>query len=150
MKKIGILTFHNAYNFGAVLQAYALREYLQQNSNCIVEIINYKNEQIEKEKSRWKGLLNNNVVKELARNLLTTPYYLKLDKVFSEFVNKYLTADNEIKKKDLSFLKYDLYLVGSDQVWNLPLTGNDKTFFAILQCQNHLLLICCKYRMFCL
>ena len=49
MKKIGILTFHNAYNFGAVLQAYALKEYLQKNSNCTVEIVNYKNEQIEKE-----------------------------------------------------------------------------------------------------
>lgn len=112
MKKIGILTFHNAYNFGAVLQAYALKEYLQKNSNCTVEIVNYKNEQIEKEKSRWKSLFNNNVIKELARNLLTTPYYLKLDKVFSKFVNKYLTADNEIKKEDLSSLKYDLYFYG--------------------------------------
>lgn len=67
MKKIGILTFHNAYNFGAVLQAYALKEYLQKNSNCTVEIVNYKNEQIEKEKSRWESLFNNNVIKELAR-----------------------------------------------------------------------------------
>ena len=109
MKKIGILTFHNAYNFGAVLQAYALKEYLQKNSNCTVEIVNYKNEQIEKEKSRWKSLFNNNVIKELARNLLTTPYYLKLDKVFSKFVNKYLTADNEIKKEDLSSLKLHVF-----------------------------------------
>ena len=45
MKKIGILTFHNAYNFGAVLQAYALKEYLQKNSNCTVEIVNYKKNQ---------------------------------------------------------------------------------------------------------
>ena len=62
MKRIGILTFHNAYNFGAVLQAYALKEYLQQNSNYIVEIINYKNEYIEKDKSRWKNLFNNNII----------------------------------------------------------------------------------------
>ena len=142
MKKIGILTFHNAYNFGAVLQAYALKEYLQKNSNCTVEIVNYKNEQIEKEKSRWKSLFNNNVIKELARNLLTTPYYLKLDKVFSKFVNKYLTADNEIKKEDLSSLKYDLYLVGSDQVWNITLTGNDKTFFCDFAMPES---ICCSY-----
>lgn len=142
MKKIGILTFHNAYNFGAVLQAYALKEYLQKNSNCTVEIVNYKNEQIEKEKSRWESLFNNNVIKELARNFLTTPYYLKLDKVFSKFVNKYLTADNEIKKEELSSLKYDLYLVGSDQVWNLTLTGNDKTFFCDFAMQES---ICCSY-----
>lgn len=142
MKRIGILTFHNAYNFGAVLQAYALREYLQQNSNCIVEIINYKNEQIEKEKSRWKSLFNNNVVKEIARNLLTMPYYLKLDKVFSDFVHKYLTANNEIKKEELSSLKYDLYVVGSDQVWNLSITGNDKAFFCDFAMPDS---ICCSY-----
>ena len=142
MKKIGILTFHNAYNFGAVLQAYALREYLQKNSNCIVEIINYKNEQIEKEKSRWEGLFSNNVVKELARNLLTTPYYLKLDKVFSDFVNKYLTADKEIKKEQLSSLKYDMYLVGSDQVWNLHLTERDEAFFCDFAMPES---ICCSY-----
>lgn len=142
MKKIGILTFHNAYNFGAVLQAYALREYLQKNSNCIVEIINYKNEQIEKEKLRWKGLFRNNIIKELARNLLTTPYYLKLDKVFSDFVNKYLTADNEIKREELSSLKYDMYLVGSDQVWNLDLTGSDKAFFCDFAMPES---ICCSY-----
>ena len=115
---------------------------LQKNSNCTVEIVNYKNEQIEKEKSRWESLFNNNVIKELARNLLTTPYYLKLDKVFSGFVNKYLTADNEIKKEDLSSLKYDLYLVGSDQVWNLTLTGNDKTFFCDFAMPES---ICCSY-----
>lgn len=142
MKKIGILTFHNAYNFGAVLQAYALREYLQKHSNCIVEIINYKNEQIEKEKSRWKGLFKNNIVKEFARNLLTTPYYLKLDKVFSDFVSKYLTANNEIKRKELSSLKYDMYLVGSDQVWNLHLTGSDKAFFCDFAMPES---ICCSY-----
>ena len=28
-KKIGILTFHNAHNYGAVLQAYALRTVLR-------------------------------------------------------------------------------------------------------------------------
>ena len=27
MKKIGILTFHRAYNYGAVLQCYALQQY---------------------------------------------------------------------------------------------------------------------------
>ena len=29
MKKVGIITFHNAHNYGAVLQAYALKKYIQ-------------------------------------------------------------------------------------------------------------------------
>ena len=142
MKRIGILTFHNAYNFGAVLQAYALKEYLQQNSNYIVEIINYKNEYIEKDKSRWKNLFNNNIIKEIARNLLTLKYYLKLDKEFSIYIHKYLTTKKEIKREELSLLNYDLYIVGSDQVWNLSLTGNDKTFFCDFASSDS---ICCSY-----
>lgn len=142
MKKIGILTFHNAYNYGAVLQAYALKEYLQHNSNCIVEIINYKNEQIEEEKSRWNKLFSNNVVKEFARNLLTAPYYWKLDKEFSTFIHRYLTTEKEIKRKELPSLDYDLYVVGSDQVWNLTLTGNDRSFFCDFASSGS---VCCSY-----
>ena len=46
MKQAGILTFHNAYNYGAVLQAYALQSFLEfQGHN--VEIIDYRNESVE-------------------------------------------------------------------------------------------------------
>ena len=41
MKKIGILTFHYADNYGAVLQAYALRKVLNTFEDCEAEIINY-------------------------------------------------------------------------------------------------------------
>lgn len=39
--KIGILTFHWATNYGAILQAYALQNYLKDRGHN-VEIINYK------------------------------------------------------------------------------------------------------------
>ena len=46
--KIGILTFHNADNYGAVLQCYALQEYLKkQYPNDEVYVIDYKNALIE-------------------------------------------------------------------------------------------------------
>ena len=38
--KIGILTFHWAHNYGAVLQAYALQEVLK-NRGHDVEFVNY-------------------------------------------------------------------------------------------------------------
>ena len=40
MKKVGILTFHDAHNYGAVLQAYALKKYLI-NLGLDATIINY-------------------------------------------------------------------------------------------------------------
>ncbi len=42
MKKIGILTFHESNNYGAVLQAFALRKTTENLANLPVEIINYK------------------------------------------------------------------------------------------------------------
>ena len=39
--KIGILTFHWATNYGAVLQSYALQEYLSAHGHEVC-IINYK------------------------------------------------------------------------------------------------------------
>ena len=40
MKKIGILTFHRAINYGACLQAYALKKYIKDQGNeC--DIIDY-------------------------------------------------------------------------------------------------------------
>ena len=38
--KVGILTFHRAYNYGAILQAYALQEKLFEN-DVQSEIIDY-------------------------------------------------------------------------------------------------------------
>lgn len=40
MKKIGIITYHFARNYGAVLQCYALQKYLI-NKGYDVEVINY-------------------------------------------------------------------------------------------------------------
>ena len=41
MIKVGILTFHDAHNYGAVLQAYALKKYISKLDNVDVKIINY-------------------------------------------------------------------------------------------------------------
>ena len=44
--KIGIITFHSAHNYGAVLQAFALKEYLSKKGHD-VHVINYKIKEIE-------------------------------------------------------------------------------------------------------
>lgn len=41
MRKIGIVTFHKAHNYGAMLQAYALEKKLISKGKNDVEIINY-------------------------------------------------------------------------------------------------------------
>lgn len=39
--KLGILTFHSAHNYGAVLQAYGLQEYLKQHGHDVY-VIDYR------------------------------------------------------------------------------------------------------------
>ena len=46
--KIGILTFHGADNYGAVLQAFALQEYIQSINN-VAEMVNYSPEAVLKD-----------------------------------------------------------------------------------------------------
>ena len=47
MKKIGILTFHRAHNYGASLQCLALEKFIQKNKNVSIKVINYANKKID-------------------------------------------------------------------------------------------------------
>ena len=66
--KVGILTFHDAHNYGAVLQAYALKKYIKQ-LGYDVNVINYHHKTIpdgfprENNEIRWEKF--NKFIKEL-------------------------------------------------------------------------------------
>lgn len=132
--KIGILTFHRAENFGAVLQCYALQNYLETKGNQVM-IIDYRCKAIE----QVYYLLNPKVLFNRL-NLFASIYnYIKMLLSYKDrhekkcryiyFRNKYLhqTQSIYVINKDLGF---DLYITGSDQVWNLSLLhGFDKSYF---------------------
>lgn len=137
--KIGILTFQNAHNYGAQLQAYALKKYLK-NRNYEVEIINYANSVIEnnylyKAKNNIKiGGINS------AKKWLKKQYEIMFDKKeyqekwlkFDAFIKEYITNDEKLfKKEEIDFSQYDYIICGSDQIWNPYLTdGFDDVYFA--------------------
>lgn len=110
MKKVGILTFHYADNYGAVLQAYALREKINSLNGCFAEIINYI-------PARYKCALYNND-EECRRNLL------KKRDCFEYFLKTYcLISTNRVQA--IEEQDYDYFCVGSDQVWNLNYVGEE-------------------------
>ena len=123
--KINIITCHRAYNYGAVLQAYALEHYLESQGNE-VKIIDYYPEELHKSEKQ-KGL------KKLGRNFIRFFDFRKSEKVFGNFLKnnlkltqRYYSLDQ--LKKDPP--KGDLYIVGSDQVWNCNTrNGNDDSYF---------------------
>lgn len=129
--KVGILTYHRAHNYGAVLQCFALQELLKQYG-CDIEIIDYRQPFIEKlysfNKLDWfkKNLLH-------PRNLLAYRKLLKQQQqsssIFNNFRDSFLNSSNKVI--DTQIPTYDLYIVGSDQMWSINCVGNaiDNVYF---------------------
>ena len=141
MKKIGIITFHCAGNFGAVLQAYGLRECLK-SLDCNVDIINYTPSSL---RNPYKLLPDHATIqrymqsglKYTLKNLVwdrmkTSRQRIQKLSAFQSFRKQHLEITfRPIRKITLQNApKYDVYITGSDQVWNPECTaGIDKTFY---------------------
>ena len=124
--KIGVLTFHGSYNYGSVLQAYALQTYieklaLQTGIRCEYEILNYR--PAEQKKLYAKPQLSS--VRNLVKRLMYEPYRGKLDeqgRKFETFISQYLNTTREFTDSEVLpsiTEKYDVLLAGSDQIWNV-------------------------------
>lgn len=128
--KIGILTFHRALNYGAVLQAYALRKTIEQLGKS-VEIIDYG-----KIGEEPRINLNYSGIKPFIASILLLMLSLfnadKRRKRFKMFRNTYLgiSARRYINASELEKAneEYDTFITGSDQVWNPFLSKNDSTY----------------------
>lgn len=124
MKNIGVLTFHNPINYGAVLQAYALEKYIEA-CGYDSEIINYVNERIGV-KPNLKNVLKNKSLFRLVYNLIDFPFFVERSKKFNRFLNGVNVGP---EKKTIDLDSYGKIIIGSDQVWNLNMTKNDFTYF---------------------
>lgn len=119
--KIGMLTYHNANNFGAALQAFALERYLIQNGiDC--EYLDYSCEKIEQ---RYRGKSVHNI-RDIFKFILDS----YRNKSFERFRKKIKISKEKYNRENIwqSNPKYDAFIVGSDQVWNYKLNGNDRTY----------------------
>jgi hypothetical protein len=133
MKKIGILTFHTAHNYGAVLQCYALQEMLKSMGHA-VEVIDYQPRYIEDAYRlfSYRGQEASSFrqgIKLLLRDLLLCPVKHIRARKFTSFVKKYLNLSTPVHGREI-LPCYDVYIVGSDQIWNKAITkGYDKVYF---------------------
>lgn len=128
MKNIGILTFHDTLNYGATLQCYALQKTIEE-MGASVEIIDYKCPRFEKEYSPF--YVSQKKVKKIAYMLCAIKMNCKKQKKKRVFHQKYLKLSQKYFKETIaeSNKNYEMFIVGSDQVWNWKLTDFDKTYF---------------------
>ena len=133
MKKIGIITFHRAINYGAVLQMYALYTLLTKKNND-VKIIDYDNSGI---KSEYSIISKNKTIKanmkDILKNVLFYGKITRRKRKFATFLKdnfkftKYCCNEDSLKELDG---KFDFCITGSDQVWNPNITnGIDNAYF---------------------
>lgn len=117
--KIGILTLPLHKNYGGILQAYALQNYLQKNGYEVILL-----------DRQWDNVFFDHFKTVLKKVLIRKKMnsQKEIGKHISYFVNKYISKtkvlDSEKKlMKTVDKLKLDAIVVGSDQVWRLEYTG---------------------------
>jgi len=123
MKKVGIVTFHKALNYGAFLQAFALQEFLKKEYK--VTIIDYENKKIKKD---YK-VIKTTSIKEMIKSFLYLSKTIKRKKVFLKCIKRNLNLG---KIKD----NFDIVIAGSDQIWNLNLTGGYDDIYSLEKFSN--------------
>ena len=131
--KIGIITYHRAHNYGAVLQCYALSRKLSMLGHK-VEVIDYyptyfKAQYTSFSKENMKRMSLRAKLSYIANLILTSSTRRKRAAVFNNFISKLPLSNAQYTESNYNFNKYDAIFFGSDQVWNPLLTfGDDKVF----------------------
>lgn len=125
-KKIGILTFHRAYNYGAVLQCYALQEVLKGLGHDVY-VIDYRQPWTEE----VYKIFSLSIAFKYCSPIYTLRYFVNLlnrykcfsirKKIFRSFIDKHLQQTppciTDIPQN------FDYYIIGSDQLWGLNCLG---------------------------
>ncbi|MCI9846280.1 polysaccharide pyruvyl transferase family protein [Flavobacterium pectinovorum] len=129
MKTVGIITMHKVENFGSALQAYALQKIVSDfGYDC--EIIDYiypnkYHKQFSENKPRWysflKLIIPNEFLSATYRDNLEIKKFWKKNYKLSKTYN----SKEELQQKPPI---YDIYITGSDQVWNTRFVKGDTSF----------------------
>lgn len=137
--KIGILSFHDSRNYGAILQIYALKKTLEK-FDVEVSIIDYSVIENEFCFSLDKEIKNKGLILGVAKygfyKLFVKKAMNSKRQKFLDFTKKYLNLSmrynsiNEFEQKN----DFDIIICGSDQIWNPEITkGFDRMMFCDLQ-----------------
>lgn len=129
MKKIGIITIHNSPNYGACLQAFALYEYIRKSGND-VEIIDLHRPHYDdfipsKKYMAYRPDATSRNIKQKIKKILgisRKPVFYNNDakQKFDKF-NEQIKMGRAYRGVDELYSDppvYDLYITGSDQLWN--------------------------------
>lgn len=131
--KVGLVTTQYSPNYGALLQAYSLQEYMRTVLGHDVHIIDYYPPHAD---SFWSLYPKGSGARHFARNacLFINRRIVKGKKRRLQndkrFVDEYLRCTTRCRSEEdiLALGQFDAYVCGSDQIWNLT-RHNDPNWF---------------------
>lgn len=135
MKKIGIITFHTALNYGAVLQCYALTTFLNKYSEA--SIIDYSPKYFDNMYRNHFYISKCKGASKKFRCFIKWTFFYKIQKKrfhkmlsFEKFVGELPLTAKVVDHRELTKISilYDAVIVGSDQVWNMKISNYDKAY----------------------
>lgn len=139
--KVGIITFQRVNNYGTVLQMYALYQTIK-NMGIECEVVDYKRDNVKDvfvwQKNKVLGFLKGQPDKQLYGNFEFAKILL-----LEVFLNRFAKGKFDAFRSRISFSKsinrenilrggildeYDIFVSGSDQVWNCGRINLDATY----------------------
>lgn len=130
MKKIAIITYSRAYNYGSALQAYALNKFLRTNG-FEVKTIDYTTKGQQSLYRIFEPIKN---IMSIARNIQSLLNYAKLKRHklrFDTFVSECIPMTDRIHSDaQLEYIsrEFDYFICGSDQIWNANCADFDSNY----------------------
>ena len=132
--RAALLSFHNAYNYGAALQAYALQCAVE-NLGVECEYLNYQNafrKHAYDMKYQMKSALAKKNVPAAVKSVVGMPVMSARAEGFNQFYANHLKTTKTVFSSSEEARKvngaYDKFIVGSDQVWNYAHNGEDTAY----------------------
>lgn len=131
-KNVLLITFHATHNYGAVLQAYALQQKIDEaGADCKIIDLRTREEtaknNIFKKTKTFNGIMKNILSLFFLRSLR------RKYKNFENFINTRLKLTPETYQTTAELaranLKADIFLTGSDQAWNYKIFGAETAYF---------------------
>lgn len=135
-KRIRIVSFQNAHNFGAVLQAYGLQETIRSMGYEDVSFLNYNPKYLE---NRYNPISSRYIKIRSIKNFIgwcvTYPFFfissIRRNAKFRRSIRTLLTQTKNkiIDENGLGTEEVDVLVCGSDQIWNPGITGEIDPIF---------------------
>lgn len=128
--RVAVITYSNAQNYGAMLQVYALSNYLGKFCNC--SVVNYRqfDDSWFKPRKNLKDIILSVIKINEGKKRIT-----RYERFREQYLNltELLSSSEELERLNDSF---DLFITGSDQVWNCDGRVNDDFFLRFVKKQK--------------